>query len=173
MSAQIQPESVDWLIRGTRRPDEPSTSSTDHAIPEMIDTSPGMDARSAVNILDRVESRGVAVWVGGGWGIDALAGTQTRVVLRTDRGHQVDLHPVVIDELGNGWQPLGADAWAEYPAEGLGALGSIAGRQVRCLTPELQLRHHLGYPLRDDDRHDLRILAGHYQLPTPPGVHFA
>jgi lincosamide nucleotidyltransferase A/C/D/E len=168
-----------------------------------------MDARSVVYVLERVESSGVSVCVGGGWGIDALVGRQTRphadldlvvarpdcalvqaaleplglvhdtwvepglparVVLCTDRGHQVDLHPVIVDELGNGWQPLGADTWSDYPAEGLGAVGSIGGRQVRCLTPELQLRHHLGYPLDDEDRHDLRILATHFRLAVPPGL---
>jgi lincosamide nucleotidyltransferase A/C/D/E len=175
----------------------------------VVAASPLMDARSAVRILERLESWGVAVWVDGGWGIDALVGAQTRhhadldlvvarpdcgavetaleplglvhdtwvepglparIVLRTDSGHQVDLHPVVVDELGNGWQPLGPGAWTDYPAEGLGALGSIDGREVRCITPDLQLRHHLGYPLDDDDRHDLRILARRYRLPIPPGL---
>lgn len=174
-----------------------------------VDTAPLMDAPSAVQILERLSSWGIAAWVDGGWGIDALLGVQTRphtdldlvvarpdcglaqaaleplglihdtwaepglparIVLRTDRGHQVDLHPVVVDELGNGWQPLGAGAWADYPADGLEAVGSIEGLNVRCLTPELQLRHHLGYPPDDDDRHDLRILARHYGLPVPPGV---
>lgn len=171
--------------------------------------SPLMDARSAVGILERVESLDVGVWVGGGWGVDALVGMQSRphadldlvvarpdcgviqvaleplglihdtwvepglparIVLRTAAGHQVDLHPVVFDEVGNGWQPLGAGAWAEYEAEGLAGLGSIEGRPVRCLTPELQLRHHLGYPLDDDDRHDLRILATYYGLAVPPSL---
>jgi lincosamide nucleotidyltransferase A/C/D/E len=174
-----------------------------------IDTAPLMDARSAVRILQRLESWGIAVWVDGGWGIDALLGEQTRlhkdldlvvarpdcglvqaaleplglihdtwvepglparIVLRTDHGHQVDLHPVVFDALGNGWQPLGAGAWGGYPAEGLDAAGSIDGLQVHCLRPELQLCRHLGYPPDDDDRHDLRILARHYGLPLPPGV---
>jgi len=97
-------------------------------------------------------------------------GLPARVVLRTDRGLQVDLHPVVVDELENGWQPLARDAWALYRAEGLRGQGSIGTRQVRCLTPELQLCHHLGYPLDDDDRHDLRILARHYHLAMPPGL---
>jgi lincosamide nucleotidyltransferase A/C/D/E len=173
------------------------------------DTSVPMDARSAVKILTCVGSWGVAPWVSGGWGIDALLGTQTRqhadldlvvarpdcgviqaaleplgfvhdtwvepglparIVLCTDSGHQVDLHPVIVDELGNGWQPLGAGAWTEYPAEGLGALGSIDGRQVHCLTPELQLRHHLGYPVDDKDLHDLLILATEFRLAVPPGL---
>jgi lincosamide nucleotidyltransferase A/C/D/E len=174
-----------------------------------LDTSPPMDVRSAVKILERVALSGVNVCVGGGWGVDALVGMQTRshadldlvvdqrdcvavhaaleslglihdtwvkpglparVVLRTDSGHQVDLYPVAVDELGNGWLRLGADAWSDYPAEGLGAVGSIGGRRVRCLTAELQLRRHLGYPLGDDDRHDLLILARHYHLATPPGL---
>jgi lincosamide nucleotidyltransferase A/C/D/E len=100
----------------------------------------------------------------------AKPGLPARVVLCTDRGHQVDLHPIVLDEVGNGWQPLGPDAWAAYPREGLAAIGSIDGRQLRCLTPELQLRHRLGYPLGDHDRHDLRILATHYELAVPPDL---
>lgn len=188
---------------------ERADSSRGDGVTSRVDTSPLMDARSAVKILTRVESWGAAPWVKGGWGIDALLGMQTRphadldlvvarpecaviqaaleplgfvhdtwvepglparFVLRTDSGHQVDLHPVIVDELGNGWQPLGAGAWTEYPAEALGALGSIEGRQVRCLTPELQLRHHLGYPVDDKDLHDLRILATEYRLAIPPGL---
>jgi len=66
------------------------------------------------------------------------------------------------------WQQLGGGAWGEYPAEGLAALGSINGLRVPCLTPELQPRHHLGYRPTDADRHDLRLLAEHYDLAVPP-----
>ena len=83
-------------------------------------------------------------------------------------GRHVDFHLVVLDEHGNGWQPLGDDAWGAYPADGLGAVGVIAGRRVPCLTPELQLRHHFGYPLDDNDRHDLRLLADHFGVALPP-----
>jgi hypothetical protein len=41
---------------------------------------------------------------------------------------------------------LGTDAWGAYPAEDLTVTGMVAGRPVRCLTPSLQVRHHLGYP---------------------------
>jgi lincosamide nucleotidyltransferase A/C/D/E len=37
-----------------------------------------MDARSAVAIIERLESSGITVRVDGGWGIDALIGAQTR-----------------------------------------------------------------------------------------------
>ena len=84
-------------------------------------------------------------------------------------GQHVDFHVVVLDEHGNGWQPLGAGGWGGYPVDGLSAVGVIAGRRVGCLTPELQLRHHLGYPPDDNDRHDLRLLADHFGVALPPG----
>lgn len=100
----------------------------------------------------------------------AEPGLPSRIVLRDPAGHQVDLHPIVVDERGNGWQPLGGGAWGAYPAEGLTASGTIADREVRCLTPELQLRHHLGYPPDQNGRHDLRLLADHHGLSIPPDL---
>jgi lincosamide nucleotidyltransferase A/C/D/E len=95
-------------------------------------------------------------------------GLPARMVLCDANRRRIDLHPVVIDECGNGWQPLGNGAWGGYPAEGLTGTGMIRGRRVECLTPELQLRHHLGYPPDANDRHDLRLLAEHFGLCLPP-----
>jgi lincosamide nucleotidyltransferase A/C/D/E len=95
-------------------------------------------------------------------------GLPARVVLLDSNRRQVDLHPVVIDAEGNGRQPLGDGAWGSYPADGLTGVGLIGGRRVRCLTPHLQLRHHLGYPPRTNDRHDLRLLAKKFALSVPP-----
>jgi hypothetical protein len=39
---------------------------------------------------------------------------------------------------------------------------------VPCITPELQLPHHLDYPLDEDDRHDLALLANRFNLSLPP-----
>ncbi len=99
----------------------------------------------------------------------ARPGLPARLVLRAAERREVDLHPVVFDEDGNGWQPLGEDAFGAYPADGLAAMGSIGGRRVRCLTADLQLRHHLGYPPDEADRHDVRLLARHFGVPLPPG----
>ena len=159
-------------------------------------------------MLDRLDREEIAVWLDGGWGVDALLGRQTRahddldlvvargdcpraqaalaelgfahdpdvqpglparLVLRSPDGRRVDLHPIWIDERGDGWQELGSGAWGCYPADGLTGTGTVAGRRVRCLTPELQLRHHLGYPPGDNDRHDLRLLAERFELGLPPG----
>jgi lincosamide nucleotidyltransferase A/C/D/E len=85
---------------------------------------------------------------------------------RADR--RVDLHPLVLDARGNGWQPAGEDRWWLYTANGLRASGVVAGRELRCLSAELQLRHHLGYELDADDRRDLALLADRFGIPLPP-----
>ena len=85
-------------------------------------------------------------------------GLPARVVLRSADGRQVDLHPVVFDERGDGLQELGGGEWGRYSATGLEGSGRIAGRVVPCLTAELQLAHHAGYEQDDHDRHDVRIL---------------
>lgn len=99
---------------------------------------------------------------------DASPGLPARVVLNDASGREIDLHPLVFDDAGNGWQELAANAWGAYPAEGIDARGSIAGFAVRCLTAELQLRHHLGYPWDDTDIHDMRLLQHHFGLRLPP-----
>src|SRR5262249_53958882 len=83
---------------------------------------------------------------------------------------RVDLHPVVLDARGNGWQPGGPRAWDLYPAEGFDGRGRIGGRGIRCLPPEVQLRHPLGYRWDDGDVHDLRLLAERFGLPLPPDL---
>jgi lincosamide nucleotidyltransferase A/C/D/E len=118
------------------------------------------------------EDRGAAQAALGGLGFrhDATAepGLPARLVLVDAGGRQVDLHPVVFDADGNGWQDLGGGAWGAYPADGLAGGGTVGGRQVRCLTPELQVRHHLGYPLGATDRHDLALLAERFGVAVPP-----
>jgi lincosamide nucleotidyltransferase A/C/D/E len=107
-----------------------------------------------------------------GYGHDRSAepGLPARLVLRDEAGREIDIHPIVLDDRGNGWQPLGPGAWGAYPSDGLTGEGEVDGRPVRCLTADLQLRHHLGYALGDPDRHDLRLLAQHFALALPPGL---
>ena len=105
-----------------------------------------------------------------GWDLVEVAGVATDSQDRVyvfNRGE----HPVVVfDRQGNGWQELEAGGWGVYPADGLAGVGLVGGRQVRCLTAELQVRHHLGYPLGASDRHDLRLLAERFGVAVPPAV---
>jgi lincosamide nucleotidyltransferase A/C/D/E len=73
-------------------------------------------------------------------------------------GRQVDVHPVVFDEHGDGIYRLETDEDWAYPAAGFAGEGSVLGRAVRCLTPDVQVLCHAGYELDDDDRHDLAVL---------------
>lgn len=153
-----------------------------------------MSAAEVVAIVDRLEAASLAVWLDGGWGVDALAGTQTRahddldlvVLLKgvpaverelaelgyeragggppmsfesVDRdGCQVDVHPVALDEHGDGvYVNRDGTTWP-YPARGFAGRGVVAGRSVRCLTAEVQVICHAGYELDEGDLHDVRLL---------------
>jgi lincosamide nucleotidyltransferase A/C/D/E len=92
-----------------------------------------------------------------------------RFVLRDRDGRQIDFHPVEFDEEGDGWQELLDGTRGRYPAAELGGRGRIGGRLVRCITPELQLRHHdyaTGRP-DDIDWHDVHRLCERFGLVAP------
>ena len=102
-------------------------------------------------------------------GAEYAPGLPARVVLEDGRDRRVDLHLVVYDAARNGWQQLGGGAWGLYPASDLDASGEIGGRSVPCISAGLQLQHHLGYALRETERHDLALLAERCGVPLPPG----
>jgi lincosamide nucleotidyltransferase A/C/D/E len=98
-------------------------------------------------------------------------GLPARLVLRDHRYRQIDIHPLVFDGHGNGWQQLSQTgrAWGCYPAEHLRATGTIAGHHVHCLSPELQVRFRMGYEWSSRDEHDIRLLTDRFDLgPLPP-----
>lgn len=77
-------------------------------------------------------------------------------VVAAERG-RVDLHPLSFDESGNGHQ-AGLDGTSfTYPADCF-TTGTIAGREVACLSVQQQLLFHSGYEPRDIDRADLVLL---------------
>jgi lincosamide nucleotidyltransferase A/C/D/E len=90
-------------------------------------------------------------------------------VLRDSRGRQVDAHPLEFDGNGDGWQASLCGAPSRWPREHLNARGWIAGRQIRCITPELQLRWHRHDGFDDVDWADMRALCERFGLrPRPP-----
>lgn len=90
-----------------------------------------------------------------------------RVVLKSGAG-QVDLHPIVWRSSGPGVQTGLQSETFDYPPGSLDAEGEIAGRIVRCGTPDLQLAFHRQYEPRDHDRQDMAALASAFGLPLPP-----
>lgn len=91
----------------------------------------------------------------------------TRLEMKDPGGRGVDLHPLVFGAEGNGRQALPDGTWGIYPNADLRGTGVIAGRQVSCLTPELQVRFHLGYPPDKADRHDVVLLCRAFGMPLP------
>jgi lincosamide nucleotidyltransferase A/C/D/E len=70
-------------------------------------------ADDVVELHALVQRAGVNVWIGGGWGIDALVGEQTRQHRDLDLMHRLDQEPAVVAALtGAGfvetldWRPV-------------------------------------------------------------------
>jgi lincosamide nucleotidyltransferase A/C/D/E len=129
-------------------------------------TRPHDDA-DVVLALEQSE-RAIATLAGLGFAVaDDLR--PTRLVLRDGTGRQVDVHPVVFDRAGDGWQrrasPDGSDC--RYPAEGF-VTGTVAGRVVGCLSAAVQLAHHTGYPPQGKDLQDMARLGARFSLALPP-----
>ncbi len=89
-------------------------------------------------------------------------------VLRGPADRRIDFHPVRFQVDGSGAQAqLNAPDWL-YSAAGLLGSGLIGGCQVRCLTPEEQVRTHLGYSPEELDRQDMRVLHERFGVLLPP-----
>jgi len=153
----------------------------------------GIDGVELVRIIDVLEQAGVPCLVGGGWGIDLLAGAQTRrhididIVVDSDPrtmsracdalaavGYEVTdecaaggpLMPIAVvvrDEVGHTIELLAVDE------PFAGTTGTFEGREIACLTPEAQLRLHEGFEPRPIDRHDVAVLCQRFGLAAPPG----
>lgn len=86
------------------------------------------------------------------------------VVLLDLAGRQVDVHPVRFTAEGDGIYRMDDGRDWPYPAAGFEGHGSVLGRSVRCLTPEVQVLCHAGYELADTDHHDLALLRERFGI---------
>jgi lincosamide nucleotidyltransferase A/C/D/E len=80
---------------------------------------------------------------------------------------QVDVHPVVFSESGDGLYRMDDGEDWQYPAAGFEGTGRIRGREVRCLTPEIQILYHTGYEPRRKSYDDVTALGKRFGLPVP------
>ena len=85
----------------------------------------------------------------------------------------VDMHPVVLDDDGNGVQAGPDGTNLDYPSASF-TTGIVAGRVTNCISVDLQLRFHSGYDPREVDRADTEYLhqvaAREAQLLRPRAV---
>ena len=93
----------------------------------------------------------------------------TRLGLEAPDGRQIDLHTVEFDDGGGGVQALPNGRSYRYPPEGFAGRGRVAGRELPCLTAEVQLECHTGYEPTDVDRRDVGLLTERFGLPRPKG----
>jgi len=88
-------------------------------------------------------------------------------VLIDPAGRQIDIHPIEIDDNGDGWQEHANGRKAQWPREALAGHGTIGGRAVRCTTPEWQIKSHLYAGHDDIDRRDIELLCERFEVARP------
>lgn len=90
-------------------------------------------------------------------------------VIKDATGRSIDVHPVRFDENGDGiYRMENGHDWA-FPAAGFAGRGAIAGRPVRCLTPEVEMLCHAeGYEPDEDDFRDMYALNQKFGVELPP-----
>ena len=87
-------------------------------------------------------------------------------VLGDQRGRQVDVHVIALDEHGRGVYGPPEDGVC-YPAEALAGAGTVDGRAVACITPEWLVAFHTGYPVDATDWADVSALCARFAIPVP------
>jgi lincosamide nucleotidyltransferase A/C/D/E len=106
-----------------------------------------------------------------GLGYAQVAGEHPRSFVLTDAaGRQVDVHPVTFDDAGGGVYRMDDGREWTYPAEGFTGRGVVGGRNVRCLSPAVQVLVHAGYELAVKDYLELRLLRERFGVALPAEV---
>ncbi len=83
-------------------------------------------------------------------------------VLGDDQGHLIDIHTCTFDAEGS------VIFGVPYPFDSLWGKGSVNGVPVHCITPEWLVKFHTGYPLDENDYHDVKVLCQRFGFPIPP-----
>jgi lincosamide nucleotidyltransferase A/C/D/E len=146
--------------------------------------NPPMPGERVLRIVDALDAAGAHCWIGGGWGIDALAGTQTRTHRDLDLIIDQQQMQRVLDALADlgywewyrsdsdvplrtcivlhdhdfaGWAiDLHAVPIAQTPGEF--AVGEVQGRTVPCISLALQITTHAPLRGRREYRGDIAQL---------------
>jgi lincosamide nucleotidyltransferase A/C/D/E len=82
-------------------------------------------------------------------------------VLGDEQGRLVDFHSYTFDEAGN------ITFGVPYPFDSLSGSGSVNGHPVKCISLEWMVKFHTGYPLDENDYHDVKALCRRFGLPLP------
>ena len=126
-----------------------------------------------ITVIDILENAEITYWIDGGWGVDILAGKQTRdhrdIDINFDSRYTekllhilfeygyLDIHPFVLHEDGTAKQASLEGDWYQFDKDLFGS-SVFEGRTIPCISVKGQKLFHSGYELRDKDRHDILIL---------------
>ena len=90
--------------------------------------------------------------------------------IRLEDGYErvIDLRSVFSDMHGNAWVAARdpEEGPPDFPSESF-TYGWVAGRQVPCLSPDVQASLHRGYEPTDVDREDVLRLGERFNTPVP------
>lgn len=149
--------------------------------------------KDLLKILQILKNSNIKFWLDGGWGVDVLAGKQSRshrdididfdaqhteellsilkehgYVIETDWAPvrielysktygYIDIHPFILQEDGSAKQADLEGGWYEFSADFFGT-AVFEERKIPCISAKGQKVFHTGYPLRDIDKHDVKII---------------
>lgn len=87
-------------------------------------------------------------------------------VLGDKANHQIDVHVVVLDEVGNGiYGP--PENGEKFPASSLKGQGKIGWKAVKCIAGKDMIEFHTQYEPDEDDYHDVKLLCEKFNIPLP------
>ena len=87
-------------------------------------------------------------------------------VLSHDRGREIDVHVIVLNEKGDGiYGPV--ENGELYPAASLTGKGKIGNVEVNCIAPEYVVKFHSGYDLKENDYKDVLAVCEKFHLEIP------
>lgn len=87
-------------------------------------------------------------------------------VLGDDKGHEIDVHAVILDNKSNGiYGP--AENGQMYPADSLNGSGIMDGIPVKCISSEWMVKFHSGYELKEKDFKDISSLCKKFGISMP------
>lgn len=149
--------------------------------------------KDLLKILQILKNSNIKFWLDGGWGVDVLAGKQSRshrdididfdaqhteellsilkehgYVIETDWAPvrielysetygYIDIHPFILQEDGSAKQADLEGGWYEFSADFFGT-AVFEERKIPCISAKGQKIFHTGYPLRDIDKYDIKII---------------
>ena len=79
----------------------------------------------------------------------------------TDGTRLFDIHTYTLNPDGSN------KSGVAYEASHFGGKGKIGGREVVCINPRTLVEFHTGYPVDENDWHDVKLLCARYTIPIP------